>query len=191
MSERLYLLKIRLLDIEPAIWRRFVVPESITLGGLHGVIQIVMGWDDSHLHAFTIGKKRYSEYTKFREEGQECGVYQLGDLIKRRGRTLRYLYDFGDYWEHELILEESRYSNPGLKTELTCLEGERACPPEDMGGIYGYFKLCSALKDPLHEEHENYKGWCYDSERFDLASVNSKLMEYLRWSPDMRLYWED
>ena len=112
MTERFYLMKIQLLDIEPVIWRRFVVPANITLDRLHDVIQIVMGWTDSHLHEFTIGNKRYTEYPESKEDGLVCGRYRLGDLIKQKGRTFSYLYDFGDSWEHELALEESRYFNP-------------------------------------------------------------------------------
>jgi len=192
MNERFYLLKIQLLDIEPAIRRRFVVPASITLDRLHDVIQIVMGWTDSHLHEFTIGKKRYTEYPESKEDGLVCGRYRLGDLIKQKGRTFRYLYDFGDSWEHELVLEESRYFNPELRTKLTCLDGERACPPEDVGGVPGYFEFCTALKDPTHEEHESYMEWSggdFDSERFDSDSVNWELMKYLRWSRDRYQNW--
>jgi len=192
MSERFYLLKIQLLDIEPAIWRRFVVPASITLDRLHDVIQIVMGWTDSHLHEFTIGNKRYTEYPESKEDGLVCGKYRLGDLVKQKGRTFRYLYDFGDSWEHELVLEENRYFNPEPRTELACLEGERACPPEDVGGVPGYFKFCNALKDPSHEEHESYMEWFggdFDSERFDTESNNWELMKYLRWSRDRYQNW--
>ena len=96
MNERFYLLKIQLLDIEPVIWRRFAVPASITLDRLHDIIQIVMGWTDSHLHEFTIGNKRYTEYPESKGDGLVCGRYRLGDLIKQKGRTFRYLYDFGD-----------------------------------------------------------------------------------------------
>ncbi len=95
MNERFYLLEIQLVDIEPAIWRRFVVPASITRDRLHDVIQIVMGWTDSHLHEFTIGKKRYTEYPESKEDGLECGRYRLGDLMKQKGRTFRYLNDLG------------------------------------------------------------------------------------------------
>jgi len=192
MSERFYLLKIQLLDIEPAIWRRFVVPANITLDRLHDVIQIVMGWTDSHLHEFTIGNKRYTEYPKSKEDGLACGRYRLGDLIKQKGRIFRYLYDLGDSWEHELVLEESRYFNPELRTELACLDGQRACPPEDVGGVPGYFEFLNALKDPNHEEHESYTEWSggsFDSERFDPESVNWELMKYLRWSRDRYQSW--
>lgn len=192
MNERLYLLKIQMLDIEPTIWRRFVVPASITLDRLHDVIQIVMGWTDSHLHEFTIGNKRYTEYPESKEDGLVCGRYRLGELIKQKGRTFRYLYDFGDSWAHELVLEESRYFNPVLNAELACLEGERACPPEDVGGVPGYFEFCKALKDPSHEAHESFLEWSggdYDSERFDCNTVNWEVMKYLRWSRDRHQDW--
>lgn len=192
MNERFYLLKIQLLDIEPAIWRRFVVPANITLDRLHDVIQIVMGWTDSHLHEFTIGNKRYTQYPESKEDGLVCGRYRLEDLIKQKGRTFSYRYDFGDSWEHELVLEDSRYVNPVLRTELACLEGERACPPEDVGGVHGYFEFYNALKDPSHEEHESSVEWSggdFDSVRFDFESVNRELMKYLRWSRDRYQNW--
>jgi hypothetical protein len=192
MNERFYLLKIQLLDIEPAIWRRFVVPANITLDRLHDVIQIVMGWTDSHLHEFTIGNKRYTQYPESKEDGLVCGRYRLEDLIKQKGRTFSYRYDFGDSWEHELVLEDSRYVNPELRTELACLEGERACPPEDVGGVHGYFEFYNALKDPSHEEHESSVEWSggdFDSVRFDFESVNRELMKYLRWSRDRYQNW--
>jgi len=188
MNERFYLLRIQLLDIEPAIWRRFVVPASITLDRLHDVIQIVMGWTDSHLHQFTIGKKRYMEYLEFQDNELECGKYRLGNLIKQKGRTFYYDYDFGDGWEHELIIENSRYHD----SDLVCLEGERACPPEDVGGVPGYYKFCEALKDPAHEEYERTMEWFggdYNSGRFDVDVVNWELMKYLCWSRDRYLNW--
>jgi len=191
MNERFYLLKIQLLYTEPAIWRRFVVPNSITLDRLHDVIQIVMGWTDSHLHEFTIGNKRYTEYPQFKEDGLPCGKYRLGDLIKQKGRAFSYLYDFGDNWEHELVLEETRYVDPEMM--VACLEGERACPPEDVGGVSGYEEFCKALQDPNHEAHEMYMEWSggnYDPRRFDAESVNGELMKYLRWSRNRHHYWE-
>lgn len=189
---RFFSLKIWLLDIEPEIWRRFVVPAGITLDRLHDVIQIVMGWTDSHLHEFTIGKKRYTEYPESKEDGLACGRYRLANLIKQKGRTFGYLYDFGDSWEHEVILEDSRYFNPELRAGIVCLDGARACPPEDVGSVPGYYEFCKALKDPDHEEHESYMEWCdgeYDSEKFNSGEVNWELMKYLRWSRDRYQDW--
>ena len=193
MNERFYLLKIQLLDIEPAIWRRFVVSSSITLDRLHDVIQITMGWTDSHLHEFTIGKKRYTEYPESKEDGLVCGRFHLGDLIKQNRRNFHYLYDFGDSWEHELVLEDSHYFDPELRTEIICLEGERACPPEDVGGVPGYYEFCKAIKDKNHEEHETFMEWSggdFNSEYFDCRIVNRELMKYLRWSRDRYVGWD-
>ena len=190
MKEQFYLLKIRLLDIEPEIWRRFVVPASITLDRLHDVIQIVMGWTDCHLHEFTIGKKRYTEYPESKEDGLECGRYRLGDLLKQKGRAFGYQYDFGDNWEHDLTLEKSHYFNPDLRSGIACLDGARACPPEDVGGVPGYYEFCIALNDPEHEEHESFMEWSgenYDSEKFDVDEINWELMKYLHWSRDRYL----
>ena len=154
MEDRMYLLKIKLLDIEPEIWRRFVVPADITLDRLHDVIQIVMGWHDYHLHEFIIGKKRYTEDPEFPEDGlEEEDRYYLVDLIKRKGQKFTYIYDFGDNWEHELVLEDSRYFDPELQAEIECLEGERACPPEDVGSVPGYYDFCEAVRDPSNEDH--------------------------------------
>lgn len=152
-----------------------MVPASIMLDRLHDVIQIVMGWTDGHLHEFTIGNKRYTECSQSKEDGLVAGGYRLGDLIKQKGRTFRYLYDFGDSWEHELVIEESHFLNPELRTELACLDGERACPPENVGGVPGYYEFCKALTDPEHEEHESFKEWSggdYDCEWFDSETVN-------------------
>jgi hypothetical protein len=192
MTERFYLMKIQLLDIEPKIWRRVVVPADITLDRLHDVIQIVMGWTNSHLHTFTIGKKRYTEFRESKEDGLECGRYRLVDLIKQKGRSFRYLYDFGDGWEHELTIEENNYFIPERGIELTCLNGERACPPEDVGGVPGYVEFCKILQDPHHEEYKTYMEWSggdYDSEKFDVNSVNLELMKYRNWSRDRHRDW--
>ncbi|UCF90770.1 MAG: plasmid pRiA4b ORF-3 family protein [Desulfobacterales bacterium] len=199
MNARLYLLKIGLVEIEPEIWRRFVVPADITPDRLHDVIQIVMGWKDYHLHQFTIGRKRYTEDPESKEDGLECGRYRLGDLIKQKGRTFSYLYDFGDGWEHEAILADSRYFNPELRSAIERLDGARACPPEDVGGVSGYYEFCKAFKDPGHEEHKSYKEWfagfpwydrVFDSEKYDIEKVNYELMKYLRWSRERFKPWQ-
>ncbi|MBU0994789.1 MAG: plasmid pRiA4b ORF-3 family protein [Proteobacteria bacterium] len=192
MNEQLYLLKIKLLDIEPEIWRRFVVPGSITLDRLHDVIQVVMGWTDSHLYQFMIGKNLYTEYPESKEDGLECGNYRLDGLIKQKGRTFTYIYDFGDGWEHEILIEEKPYASQELRTEVVCLEGERACPPEDVGGVPGYGEFLEALKDPEHDEHDNFMEWSggeFESEKFNINEVNWELMTYLRWSRDRQQPW--
>lgn len=192
LSDRLFLLNIRLLELEPEIWRRFVVPGDITLDRLHDVIQIVMGWQDYHLHVFTIGKKRYTERPESRGEGSEECRYRLSDLIRQKGRTFGYLYDFGDEWAHEITIEDSRYFDPHADMELVCIDGRRACPPEDVGGVHGYMEFCHAMIDPGHEEHQSYREWYggeFDSEAFELDEVNFELMKFVRWSRNRLLPW--
>jgi len=169
------------------------VPANITMDRLHDVIQIVMGWNNSHLHTFTIGKERYTENPEFKEDGQECGRYRLGDLVKQKGRVFQYLYDFGDFWEHEITLENARYFNPALRCELKCLDGASACPPDDVGGVPGYQRFREILKDPSHEEFEHMLAWSgggFDSELFKKDAANYELLKYRCWSRDRPLLWD-
>ena len=194
MNEKRYLLNICLDEIEPEIWRRFVVPADITLDRLHDVIQVVMGWTDSHLYEFIIGKKRYTEFPESAQDGLNSGRYRLGDLIKKKGRSFDYRYDFGDNWLHIISIEENRYVNPDLRSGIECLDGARACPIEDIGGVLGYAEFCEAMKDPSHEEHEDFLDWYgepFDSEDFDRDEVNEELMVYLRWSRERCLPWRE
>ena len=193
MKKKLYLFKIRLMDVNPTVWRRFIVPAEIPLDRFHDVIQIVMGWTDSHLHKFTIAKKRYTEYPESTADGLPCGRYRLGDLVKRKGSVINYLYDFGDSWEHELCLEDSNFDDPDLPPPVFCLEGARACPPEDVGGVPGYMEFCKAMKDPFHLERNTYIEWYggdFDSEWFEPVEINWELIKYIRWSRKRFLSWD-
>jgi len=185
-NEKLYLLKIRLLGIEPEIWRTFTIPARLTLDCLHDVIQLVMGWEDDHLHEFVIGKKRYSNDPE--SEENDRSTPRLCDLVSRKGAKLLYIYDFGDYWEHELKVQDADYSRANLSSNIQCLEGARACPPEDGGGVPGYYRLCEALQDPDNEENADYIEWGgdYDSEKFNIAAVNQRLAKYARSSRNPR-----
>jgi len=202
-----YLLKIRLFNIEPEIWRRFVVPSSISLDRLHDVIQIVMGWLDSHPYEFNINNKLYTESPMEEQHGAEVEEYRICDLIKKNGSSFQYSYDFGDNWKHEIVLENNRYFNPehvkipaiwGGYSPVECLAGARTCPPEDVGGTDGYKDFCAALKSSAHRKHKEYKEWfgnsiCYngkfDSEYFNLEQINLELRKYLRWSRDRYQKW--
>ncbi|MFQ5606273.1 MAG: plasmid pRiA4b ORF-3 family protein [bacterium] len=114
-------------------------------------------------------------------------------------RKFSYTYDFGDNWEHEIIIENSRYLDPKLQSPIECLEGGRACPPEDIGGAPGYYEFCKALKDPNHEEHQSYTEWfagfpwydgVFESEKYEIGKVNYELMKYLHWSRNRCQLWE-
>ena len=136
-----YQLKITLQDSSPEIWRRIIVPATITLDRLHDVIQIVMGWMDSHLYEFKIGKKRYlGELDDFVDEENSLLTedFRLNDLIKKTGRTFQYIYDYGDDWIHDIVLEKTISDDINIEQPVYCTGGENACPPEDVGGIDGY-----------------------------------------------------
>lgn len=176
----LYDIHIRLSDIEPAVWRRFSVPRDITLANLHHVIQCVMGWQDDHLHAFVIGRKRYepvyTESIRFAPAPVDESIVRLNGVAKPKAR-FRYQYDFGDNWLHELVIERETAA-PANEWQAICLAGENACPPEDCGGPGGYADLLEILGDPQHEQHEDIVEWLgedFDPGRFDLAGINAHL----------------
>jgi len=137
-------------------------------------------------------QQKYTEEPETKEQGREEGRYSLVDVVRRRGRTFSYIYDFGDYWEHEITLEDSRYHGYELKAEVECLEGEGACPPEDVGGVSGFQEFCEVMSDPGHERCEEYRTWYggeFRRDHLDLRVVNYELIKYLRWSRDRQRPW--
>jgi hypothetical protein len=180
----LYQLKITLLDIQPPIWRRFEVPSTILLCCLHDAIQVAMGWTDSHLHRFEKDGKCWSL-----PENDEYGDLNLideshvpiGDVLRAEGDSMIYVYDFGDNWRHEVVLEKILPSETRQKP--ICLAGERRCPPEDVGGTGGYQEFLEVIFQPGHEEFEHYRVWAGNpvhAEEFDVGAVNDKLAR-MRW----------
>lgn len=147
----MYRLRITLLDVEPSIWRTVLVPETLTLSKLHTVIQAAMDWTNSHLHEFVIAGRRYSDYLEPQWEPNEilneCGVV-LEAALGPSARTFDYVYDFGDDWHHAIVLEERQPLVRGASSTVRCLAGERACPPQDVGGAHGYEEFLRALADP-------------------------------------------
>jgi hypothetical protein len=195
MKKRYYLLKITLLDVKPEIWREFVVPSDITLDRLHDVIQIIMGWHDFHIHEFIFGKNRFSEFIDMEEQEDILfsPEFRLNEFIKRKGSKFTYLYDFGDLWKHSVVLENSNFKRES-DLEVYCIDGERACPPEDIGGISGYNRLVETINNPASENFENIMDWIengYDSESYDVKIVNWLLMKYYLWSRDRFLDWSE
>jgi hypothetical protein len=176
---RSLILKVTLRGVKPPIWRRLRVAEELTLRDLHHVLQVSLGWTDSHLHEFEISDSRYGMPEPFEDLGeppQDERKYRLGELLAEGGRAV-YLYDFGDSWEHVLVLERIT-SVPGGSARAECLAGARSCPPEDCGGPYGYAELLEALSDPGHERHAELREWAgphIDPEAFDLDAINRDL----------------
>jgi hypothetical protein len=176
-TTRVYRLTITLEGIQPAIWRRFEVPSAITLAQLHRVLQRVMGWRDRHLHQFFVGGRgigvRDPESGETVEDEKKLTLAEVAPAV---GTKLVYLYDFGDYWRHEVFVVA--IDPPGEAGSPICLAGERACPPEDCGGLHAYEAFVAAIQDPGHEEHEDMLAWAggrFDPEAFDVQTVNRAL----------------
>ena len=161
-------LKVTLRDVSPTVWRRIQVRADSTLWDLHVAIQDAMGWMDSHLHAFIVRPKRDSDYT------MEVGVpdpeepvnppvlpgweIPIWRFLNREGDAVPYEYDFGDGWEHDVHLEKILTPETGMSYPR-CLDGARACPPEDCGGPGGYENLLRILTDPADPEHASMRAW--------------------------------
>ena len=186
-----YVIKITLTGSKPPIWRRLCVPGEITLDRLHDVIQIIMGWQECHLHCFEIGGQRYTEAPEdVSTDGQEEGDFRLCDLVPRAKTKFSYEYDFGDRWQHTLIVDAIDAVPTGHRACVGCLDGKRSCPPEDVGGLDRYYEFLAALDDPQHPEHEGYQEWCgghFDPKAFDIDEVNLELGKYVWWSRPRRL----
>jgi hypothetical protein len=174
-----YQLKIALKGARPPIWRRVLVPADASLARLHEVIQAAMGWDGYHLHAFRLHGVEYGPRGSEFADRDEARV-QLGEVLVV-GDKLAYEYDFGDGWQHQLTVEKVLPVDPQLAYPL-CLKGKGACPPEDSGGLWGYYEKLDVLADPADPDHEEVAGWMgegFDPEAFDLDAANARLA-YLR-----------
>ena len=177
-----YQIRIQLDDIRPPIWRRVLVPDNIALRDLHEVIQLSMGWTDSHLYMFEKGRTRYGlpepdDFADIRSDR-----ISLNKLLGKEKDSLGYMYDFGDGWSHKIILEKLLPHDSDLSLP-TCIKGVRACPPEDCGGPWGYADLLEILNDPSHDEYMERREWVGDDfspEEFDLKTTNDMLREYCR-----------
>ena len=173
-----YVLAISLKEIEPPIWRRLIVPSSISLKKLHVVLQTTMGWADYHLHRFETGEGIFGTPDPDYPDGtrNEARI-RLDRFLVSESDCIQYEYDFGDGWSHELRLEKVIGPIEG-DVDVECLDGARACPPEDVGGPHGYLEFLRAIRDPTHPEHAQMADWIggkFDSEKFDAKAVNRAL----------------
>jgi hypothetical protein len=178
-TDNVFQIKMTLRGIEPLIWRR-IRTRDCTLEELHALIQVTMGWEFEHLYRFNIGGVEYADLDMSSDEDVEdaCDT-RLSEVIPARNRRPRFLYeyDFGDQWIHQLIVEEQFLPEGGVEYPV-CVAGQRACPPEDCGGIWGYPDFVEAIQNPDHERHEELLEWVggeFDSERFDPEAVNNEL----------------
>ncbi len=180
-SNSIYQLKITLEEIRPPIWRRILVKNTTPLDQLHEIIQVVMGWENYHLHSFRISSTDYGVIDPEwgMEDLENEAKFKLNKVVSGENFKFRYTYDFGDGWEHQILLEKILPVDP-KQTYPVCIKGKRACPPEDCGGAWGYASLLEALADPQHPEHEDQLEWVggeWNAESFDLEAVNAALAE--------------
>jgi hypothetical protein len=217
VSELVHQLRITLRDTKPPIWRRVVTPASTTLGQLHEIIQIVMGWTDCHLHHFVLrdrslrpgpeeirqameadhwptelaDRMRGERYfvpraTPFGDatelDGEDEDAVTLAQVCPQVKSKLSYEYDFGDGWEHTIEVQKIEEAREGVEYPV-CLAGKLACPPEDCGGVHGYYQMLEVAADPSHEDHEDVVEWLgddFDPEAFDFDAVNDVLAQWRR-----------
>jgi Plasmid pRiA4b ORF-3-like protein len=150
---------IRLSYVEPPVWRTILVRPETKLAMFHRYVQAAMGWQDYHLFAFTIGGKQYGiPHPDFEPKLYDARRYALARLFPSIPVTFRYIYDFGDHWEHEIIVEGAE-ETAFRKQYPICVAGEGVCPPEDCGGPPGYEQFLGVLRDPRHPEHDDIVAW--------------------------------
>lgn len=184
--KEVYQLKITLRDVRPPIWRRVLVTDATNLNQLHWIIQIAMGWTNSHLHQFIIDEEYYSEpMLEVDDWGPEIKNekrVRLSALSLEPKRKFTYEYDFGDSWQHEILVEKVLAPEAGARYPQ-CIGGKRACPPEDCGGVWGYERFLEVIKDeddPEHEETLEWVGGSFDPEAFSAEEANEALQEEFR-----------
>jgi len=179
-KKQMYQFKITLNDASPTIWRRIQVINDITLKRLAATILIAMGWTNSHMHQFHIGSRRFGLANEDMEEFDDYEIedkFRLRDFSLEEIRKFVFEYDFGDGWDHEVMLEKILEPQKGVMYPV-CLGGARHCPPEDCGGTRGYADFLKIIADPNHQEHESTLEWVggkFDPEEFNLKSINNWL----------------
>ena len=174
-----YQLKINIRNIDPLIWRRFAVNSDIKLPDLHKVIQTVMGWTNSHLHQFVADKEFYLEPDPDSAiKDNNYRKVKLNQILSEENQSITYEYDFGEGWEHKIILE--KIIPDYIKKHPYCIEGEKSCPPEDCGGPLGYEDLLKILSNPDDDEYEGVTEWLgddFDPDYFDIEEINYMLKD--------------
>ncbi len=173
--------KITLKNSKPAIWRKFEIADHFTFYDLHLVIQNVMGWMNMHLYQFIYEKHSIiGNPEMLEEEVADDKELKLSELFNAPKIKMIYEYDFGDGWEHQLLLEKI-IKNAPAGHQPVCIFGEMNCPPEDCGGMPGFKDLLKVIKDQNHPEHEDMIEWIgegYEADCFDLTVINDNLKNY-------------
>ncbi len=186
MDYHTYQIQVALKGSKPKIWRRVLLSSDTSLSDLHYILQIVMGWENEHLHQFIKDRTYYAEKMEdddFWDMGNNVDYKEMriSDLLEKEKDKIIYEYDFGDSWEHDVILEKILPAD--IKTAYpVCIKGKMNCPPEDCGGIWGYYSLLEILSDPKHPQYEEMFEWMgeekFNPEYFDAEEVNIHLHDF-------------
>jgi hypothetical protein len=183
----IYQVKMTLQHIKPPIWRR-VQTNDCSLDELHDIVQVCMGWEDEHMYAFVIEGEEFGNPKHGSDAEYDSRFVRLSEVVEEGHTRFRYDYDFGDDWRHAIDIEKTLPAEEGVHYPR-CVKGDRACPPEDCGGPYGYPYFLDKIEDPEHEEHEEALEWVggeFDPEEFDLEEVNEELHHLRRWLGNRR-----
>jgi hypothetical protein len=167
MPRQIFQLRVSLADVAPPVWRRVLVPGGFTLDRVHRVVQLAMGWQNCHLHSFEIDGLQYGEPDDDLAVRDELDARL--DAVAGKGARFVYTYDFGDWWEHEVVVEDVVGADDDERYPV-CVDGAGCCPPEDVGGADGYAEFRTALADPGHHRHEAMLAWYgrpFDPAAFD------------------------
>lgn len=177
-ARTVYQLRIELQHIEPLIWRRILVPETLKLAKLDRIVQAAIGWTNSHLHDWRIGQQRYGipdEEWIGRNAMLDERKFTIGQVLGEQVKAFAYSYDFGNGWDHLITVEERLPVQEGRNDWPMCLTGENPCPPEDVGGPPGYTEFLQAMREPKHEQHADYWRWWggpFDPHAFSINAAN-------------------
>lgn len=182
MIPKIYQLKVSMMYSNPPIWRRILIDPDTLLSELHLILQTTMGWTNAHLHQFTHQEKEYSPHDPYNDDWDEMRNVDytrvmLSDLLIKEKDEMQYVYDYGDWWEHQVLLEEI-IDLDRKAFYPSCTGGENACPPEDCGGPGGYQELLAVMSDPTHAEYDEWMEWLeegFDPKHFDIQEVNEML----------------
>ena len=173
-----YQLLITLRGVQPKIWRRLLVDPRTTMADFHLILQTTLGWTNSHLHSFNVGRKEYAPVDFEMDGTNDYAGLKLNKLLLKEGQKMTYVYDMGDFWEHDILLEAIIQDDPA-EVLPRCIAGKRSSPLEDSGGAHGYMELLKAVGNPKHPEYEEISEWAgnFDPEFFDMAMINAMLQE--------------
>lgn len=183
MSKEIYQIKVNLRGSKPNIWRRILIPSDMLLSEFHYVLQATMGWTNSHLHQFIYDGEYYTKKLPDEMMMDDFGIdyenMKVSDFLSHEKDKMIYEYDFGDGWQHNVLLEKILEPDP-KQFYPVCIKGKMNCPPEDCGGLWGYDNMLEILSDPKHEEYENMCDWVgddFDPAYFDLDEINAFLRD--------------